>query len=147
MGQVRESRVTASRVRVPHQALCWQHGACLGFSRFPSHCPSPTHAVSVSLKISRLKKKERERESERKKKSIADPDVPHSRRVGHTVRGPRVLHSQGVRWSTQALEPDFGGGILAPTPPAVWMWGPYGTYVGLGITRHLLQGLFGVFSE
>ena len=31
-----------SWVRAPHRALCWQPGACLGFSLSLPLCPSPT---------------------------------------------------------------------------------------------------------
>lgn len=41
------------------------------------------------------------------------------RESGCTVWGPCVLPSQKVIWNTQALEPDFGGGILVLPPPAV----------------------------
>ena len=48
-----------SWVQVPHWALCWQHGACLGFSLSLSLslslCPSPAHNVYVSLKINKRK--------------------------------------------------------------------------------------------
>ena len=36
-------------VRVPHQALCWQRGACLGFSLSPSPSAPPLLALFRSL--------------------------------------------------------------------------------------------------
>ena len=43
--------LTALWVRAPHESLCWQCRACLGFSLSLSLCPFSTCTVSVSLKI------------------------------------------------------------------------------------------------
>ena len=53
-----------SWVQVPSWALCWQRGACLGFSVSLSLCLSPACALSLSLslKINKLALKKKEHE-------------------------------------------------------------------------------------
>ena len=48
--------LTVSWVQAPHQALCWQHRACLGFSPSPLSLPLPCClAVSLFLFLSQNK--------------------------------------------------------------------------------------------
>ena len=42
-------------VWAPHWALCWQLGACLGFSLALSLCPSPTQTASqINFKVKNI---------------------------------------------------------------------------------------------